>query len=496
MAAVHRTLVLAAALGCLTAAGVAQTRPPTPPAPVLIPLADSPLRLESVGLEVLLPHGAISQVQRAGSVETVQITPPLPDESWAVTISTPRSANAQHTPEVVAREGLKQLIESVGVPMLDPDTRRPVRGGTSGAEVLQDVRALRIDAAPEEGSRFYVKLPRGGGESPSVRGYTVFRVAPGRFVVFELFTSAGEFERVRAYYETIVANARFSAQDDRAMSRGAAVESGIALLAGLSAEDMRAVVESRADLLARTFKESPTGADADAEEIGYQRVRARTGFRGELDTRRAASTWDAADRQEGYLVTVEGRQLLRDQGVMVDSRGTYFMTPDRTEEAWVLDMGVRPLADAKVRKPRDTGSWNEVGARSGGSMTITVARSGEPGQTVRPTVPDRGYISQLEMLLMPYILLRTKRPGDYGFYAYQSQNDRVALRKDTIEQHPDRPGVWMLTTRATEDSEPRTATYTERGELIRVTLPNRAVIEPVTPDRLTHLWRTKGLPMN
>lgn len=495
MAAVHRIRLLACTL-LVSSGATAQNAPVKSAPPAMVPLAKEPLRLESVGLEVLLPHGAIAQVQRVGSVESVQVTPPLPDETWAVTISTPRSANTQHTPEVVAREGLKQLMESVGVPMLDHETRRPIRGGTSGAEVLQGVKAVKIDAAPEEGSRFYVKLPRGGGDPPSVRGYTVFRIAPGRFVVFELFTSAAEFERVRVFYETIVANARFAAPNDREMVRGAAVETGIALLAGLSAEDMRAVVESRADLLARTFKESPTGADADAEEIGYQRIRARIGSRGELDPRRAPGSWDAADRQEGYLVTVEGRQLLRDQGVMVDSRGTYFMTPDRTEEAWVMDMGVRPLADAKVRRPRDTGSWNEIGARSGASMTITVARSGEPGQTVRPTVPDRGYISQLEMLLLPYILLHTKRPGEYGFYAYQSQNDRVALRRDTLEQRPDRPGVWVLTTRATEDSDPRTATYTERGELIRVTMPNRAVIEPVTPDRLTRLWRSKGLPMN
>lgn len=490
-------IVLSGVLCGWPAPALPQPRTDKPPRPGVIAMAAEPVRLESVGLSVLIPEGSIAQTQRAGRVESVQITPPLPDQTWAVTIQTPMSADAELLPGAVAEAALKQLAESVGVNVLEAEPGRAVpKEVKTSAAVLQKVTELRIPGCAEPGARFYVKLPRARGESPSVRGYAAFRAAPGRFVVFELFTTEPEFDRVRPLYESIVANARFAPPGEVAAGRGVAVEAGIALIARLGPEELRRIVESRGELLLRTYKEAPTGADADAEEIGYQRVRARSGFRGELDAARSRDRWAAADRQEGFIVSVEGRQMLRDEGVMVDSRGVYFMTPDRAEEAWVLDMGLRPLADRLTRRTAATGSWHETGARAGESMTVTVSRSGEPGRTIRPTVPDQGYINQVEMLLMPYILLSTKQPGEYGFYAYQSQNDRVAMRRDTLERAPDRPGAWVLTTRATEDAPPRIAVYSDRGDLVRVTLPNRGVIEPIAPERLMQIWKSKGLPLD
>jgi hypothetical protein len=98
------------------------------------------------------------------------------------------------------------------------------------------------------------------------------------------------------------------------------------------------------------------------------------------------------------------------------------------------------------------------------------------------------------MLLLPQILLRFKEPGDYGFYSYQSKSMNVTLRRDRLEPLADRPGMWSLRTRVTEDAEPRVAWYDESGALVRIALPDKTIIEPFDPQRLMELWSRKGLP--
>lgn len=466
------------------------------PRPTAITLAEEPVRLDSVGLKVFLPEGVLSQVDRAGRFETVQISPQPPDISWAVTVKTPRTTNTDATPTEVADGALDQLMEAVGVKRVSPDPKTGirVRPVDPAAQVIEDVKPLEIAGAPEPGARFYVRLARGLSDPPSVRGYTVFRAGPGQFVVFELFTTDPEFERVRPSYEIIVARAQFADLATQTASRGVAVEAGITLLASLDAGEFRKLVENRPEQLLRSYRGAPGGADHDAVELGYQRIRARVGKRGELDRRRDPAKWDDADRQEGYLVTIEARTLLRDTEQIVDSLGTYFMTPDRSEEAWSLQMAIRDGRPKAGREP--VGTWFETGARDGDAMTVTVSGKGQAGKNIRPVVPAQGYLTQVEALLLPQILVRSGEPGEFGFYTYQSREESVNLRRDTLTRSEDRPGLWVLSTRITEDALARVARYNERGELIRATLPDKTVIEAIQPERLLQIWKAKGLPMD
>lgn len=492
-------LALAAAFFLALEPAQAQERRPTPPPrPTAIPLADEPLRLDRAGLKLFLPEGMVSQVERAGRFETVQISPPPPDQGWMVTVQSPQSANTEIAPAAVAEEALKQLLERIGIKHVtpDPDTGIKVKPEDPAAQVIQEVTELRIAGCQEPGARFYVRLARGPQEAPAVRGYSVFRAAPGRFVVFELFTTDDQFAGARAHYEMIVARAEFARPEEQAASRGVAVESGIALLADLGSKGLESLVTSKPEQLLRSYREAPGGADADALELGYTRIRARVGHRGELDSGRDPSKWDAADRQEGYIVIIEARTILRESDQLVDSLGTYFMTPERTDEAWTLQMAIRDASAKAARRGDATGTWFETGARSGDGMTISVSGKGQAEKVIRPVVPDQGYVTQAEMLLLPQILVRMKKPGEYGFYTYQSRQESVALRRDTLKESTDRPGLWVLTTRATEDAEPRISLYNDRGELIRSTLPDKTLVEPISKDRLLQLWKSKGLPMN
>ncbi len=486
---------LASALSLLVVAAADAQDRPAPVRPAIVPMANEPVRLDSVGLKLFVPEGILSQIDRAGQYETVQISPQPPATGWAVTVTTPRTTRAEIAPLEVADEALNQLLEAVGVKRVSPDpvTGIRVRPVDPAAQVIQEIKALSIPGCSEPGARFYVRIARSAGEPPAVRGYSVFRASPGQFVVFELFTTDGEFDKAKSLYEIIVAKAELAPIAEQIASRGVAVEAGVAVISGLTPDDLRSLVSGRREQLLRSYREAPGGADADAVEVGYQRIRARAGQRGELDTGRDRSRWDAEDKREGFIVTIEARTILHPERQLVDSLGTYFMAADRSEEAWTIQMAIRS-SDPKKTEREPVNTWFETGAREGSNMTVTVSGKGQPGKAIRPMVPDQGYINQVEGLLLPQILLRAGKAGEFGFYTYQSRDERVNLRRDVLTE--ERAGVWKLTTKITEDAQPRAALYNDRAELIRASLPDRILIEPITPERLLQLWRSKGLPLN
>jgi hypothetical protein len=120
---------------------------------------------------------------------------------------------------------------------------------------------------------------------------------------------------------------------------------------------------------------------------------------------------------------------------------------------------------------------------------------------MQPLVPGDGYINQVEMFLLPQLLVRARITGELGFYSYQSGFENIQLRRDTVTQPADRPGAWQISTRVSEDRDPYTSLFNERGDLIQTALPHDVQGDipawtPVTLQRLVELWQAKGLPMN
>lgn len=502
----------------LAAAAVAQPQPASAPAriskpptavsapktatPTPIEWSDTPFHLKSVGLSLRLPTGVMSQITGTGEQSSAQLM--ADDSTWLVNLQVPVSKNTKATPETVASEVRDQLLAAAGVVdrTITQDGHIKEKGrdnserlAASQAVVVEDVKALVIPGAkPEESrpaARFYVKLP-GADKSPAVvRGYTIFMTAPGHFVTFDLATPKSNFPKARPLYEAIIATARFT--DPRALdaARGTAIETGVAFLDALTPKDYDAAIATLNDQWHRRFKAAPTGADADAKEIAYRHVKAWKGHRGELDPSRAPSKWSVEDKEDGYLVLIEARSL--DEGKVIDSIGRYFMTLDRKEEAWNLEMAIR---DPGAKRPA---IWHELGARSGPSMSVQTDGSGE-SKAKQPTVPPRGYINQVESFLLPALLIRSRTPdqkgdaGQFGFYCYQSQFGQIFLRTDKLGQPQDRAGAWKLETRLNEDRDPQTAIYNERGDLVRINLADDSVWLPTTLNRLMELWSSKGLP--
>jgi hypothetical protein len=492
MPQLYLTIALASLLATLAIA-----QPPTvktEPAPG-VPLSSEPFRLDSVGLTLYLPEGAIAQSMQFGDHIGVQITPPPPNSAWLINVQTPLSKNEQLTAESVAKEVLDQLLGSVGVVdrRVDDAGKVTERLISTKGTVIDPVKAFSIPSADPEnqrpGARFYVRLPRGERESPIVRGYTIFNVAPGRFVTFDLATTEPQFATAKLVYETTVGTVRFADPAAIASSRGAALESGIHFFSRLSPNDYETAIAGMKDQYYRMYKPAPGGADNDAQELAYRRVRATIGMRGEVDPRALPANLKGSDRQQGYLVRIDARYL---QGqTIIDSVGVYFMSPDRKQESWMLQMAIR---DPARRAPAQ---WREVGARDGASMNVQITGTGQQDQIWRPVVPEAGYITMVESFLLPSLLINAKAPaGQRGFYTYQSKANKIRLRTDLLAEVADRAGAWKITTRANEDEEPQSGLYNERGDLIQISFTDGSVMVPTTLTRLSELWRAKNLPMN
>lgn len=484
---------LATLFGALAAAyATAQTPPPVNPGAVdragdgsaptvanAVPLAEQPVRFDALGLSIRLPTDVVVETTSLGVArQTVSVRPT--DGAWRVVIADQISRNTAMT----TRELMTQIIENIVAQRprqsIDPKTGKPLGGDV---EVLDRYEPLEINGMGA--SRAYIGM-RGVDESVLVEGYTLFRTEPGRFVLIKLEAAAADYARARPVYEAICATAHFPDAFQVASDRTTALLAGDNLMRSLSREDYLAALPDEPEWR-RIFRPGQ-GGRAD-EEVAYQRIEMRLGYRGELNRQKPRSSWNAADLDEGLVVRVAARYL--DGGRVIDSESIYFATlagDETDEESWSVRMSIRDRNDESI--------WMETGVRRGSRLSVRVAPpAGEPTEKTWMT-PDRGYITQVDTYLLPRLLARTGAPLIFGFYAYNSASGEISLRRDTLEPAATRAGEWTLRTRMGEGAADRVAALGSRGEVLRVELPDGTVMERTTPERLQALWKSKGLPTN
>jgi len=490
----RRPMHTLAAILLTAAAAAGQDRRPESPA--LVEMAEEPLRLEAAGIAVSVPVGAITE--RTKLADKVSTVIAAPDSTWRINIETPHTSNLAVTSAQAAEGVLTQLLASYGIVdakailddlrnsdgVVDPAKARIVE---SKAQLVQWEQALDIVGAPGPASRFYLRTPPDSEGIAMIRGFTALQAAPGRFVTFELLTPESQFAASRHVYETVVASAHPADVTAVQSDRGVGIELGVSAMNALAEAHLDAAIAANKERWERLFIPGQSGAAQDDTEVGYRRVSAWKGKRGQIDPDRSPARWTVEERQEGYLLSVEYRYLDAKTRSITDSQGIFFMTPDRRDEAWQITMTVR---DEKSGR-RNT--YVEVGARSGPSMSVKTTGMGQSTGSV-PTVPSLGYVSQFESLLLPQLLVRTgAAPGEYAFYAYNSTTGTVSLRRDTIAQTP--AGTWKFTVRQQEDKDPFTTFLSDRAEPIRTELPDGKVWQPIEFDRLLSIWKSKNMPL-
>lgn len=474
-------------------------RPDDPEAPTVV-LSSEPTKIEALGISLFLPEGAEASVENMQAASAATITPATRDDAtpaWSLVISTRETANPSVTSVDVIDATIKQLVGATlvldkdGQPAIDPTTNKPM-ARTNEARLLERMPGAG-EPAPllTNGSqqfpfaRCYVAVPPARGDRPVVRGVTAVKVSPTKFLLFELYTTDLEYQRAaKKTYEVIVASLSVDDQSQESVDRKTLVETTRRLLEGVSFADWVALAKAQPERWERMYRPATSGRPSDDTEVGYRRIQLREGTRNEVDKRSGKN----ASGDRGLIVRmdarfIEGRQI-------IDSASIFFVSQDKASEVWSIVMKV--VAD-KSAKPV---THSEAGARDENLMTIRVESEGRPPKTISPQIGGDGYLSRVEAFLLSSMLVKKGIPAIYGSYSYQSQVEKVAFRRDVLEQPKEEGGAWTLTTRLIEGQPEQVSTFDANGGLLRTTLPNGIIAEPTTGQELLSLWKSKGLPVN
>ena len=277
-------------------------------------------------------------------------------------------------------------------------------------------------------------------------------------------------------YELTTGSARFADMSKAREQRAAMVTAGVKFFEKVTREDIQAVIDAQPERWERLFQASPTGKKEDDTEVGYRRVRLSTGR-------------EAGAAREGWVVRIDAR-ILQKNGI-IDSQSVFHTTYDRTEENWTVRMTIR---DAKGEQGKPA-THSETGARFEKQMQVRVEGPGVAPKTITPQIVGDGYISRVESFLLPQLLVRKGMPLLYGFYAYQSQSERITMRRDNLERPANDKGTWKLTTRLAEGTPETTSLYAPNGALVQGDMGSGIISEVSSVKDLLDLWKKKGLPL-
>jgi len=461
----------------------ASQRPDQPTQPVSVV---DPYTLHDLGLTVLLPENTVVDTQfvRGGRTKSVL---KAPDDTWVIQIFNANSSDTNLSITQVLdnfeeqrRSGL-MAYQNANPRMFqgaDPKFYTDDDRGKSPLVVSGRKDPPNLTIAGQQAGRFYCETPL---INPNlVTGYTVFRLKPGQFIIFQLDCMDKSFAHSHRVYETIVASATFEDADAENADRATALIGGRNFLESVSNEDIEAVLSDEPRYY-RIYRPAPTGLETDATEVGWQRVQMRLGQRGEVDPAHSRDRWTAADREYGYLVKFDA--VITQQGVDYESRASYFLDRNRTNE-------VISILNRIIEKDKPTWSINMTVVRRGSMLTLNSVETGSAGETRDWTVPDE-YISRVELELLPR-LVALKNPEnsaveyDFGYFHFNINSRAIQIRRDRFS-NTDLVSGWEYITQPSPNGQSISAVLNHEGELVRRRSPDGVVTEEISLDRLREL---------
>lgn len=448
-----------------------------------VELAETPLNLPGIALEIRLPLGSTSTQQ---SISREVFADVLGEDSqWRMTISTRTSSNQNLTPQEAVTQIRDNLLESFSVTDVKGNTRTP--HGTF-AKTLDDVAPIAFSGG--EAFRFLIEQPPTTPEqAATVRGVAVVAIGPGQMLVWDLTAPRANYESAKAALDATLGGLIAVDASLAVPEREVAIKTGHALVRGIAPERMREVFNTHGERWYRLYREA--GESESETEIGYRRVRAWAGKRSDVGGKGSLSA--AEGKIPGYVVQIEARSL--DEGatgpeqLVYDSKGTYFVSEDYTKEAWNLVV--------VIKRGKQSTTYTEVGAREGfEELLITTATPTGSNESFRQQIKEEGYLPLPLALILPSVLAETKATGDVAFYTYRSDASAVTFRHDSIRHDTVHPDRFVHQTSVSLDSPRVTKQVDASGLVLREELPGGRVWMPTEVKELARIWRAKGLPMN
>lgn len=441
------------------------------PTPQSVELAREPAVVESLGLSIRPPANAVVARELGGGGTALLLADRAEDPRWRLRIRSLSASSATPTARTVALDHVLRL-RNEGTPFTEVADEPTTYGGVEGHLLV----VAQADASGAQVVNGWLILHRGGLA----------------FTVATLATTPEHLPVARAALEASLGTLTLTDLDSILLDRVRRIDAGDAFASTLTPERLRTLV-GRNDWY-RLFTRSPQGSES---ELGYIRISVAAGRRGELNPRRAATSYTVEESEEGLLVIAQSRGLLSpDVSHVLDVEARYWMAWDRSSEAW--------SSRSTERQSRDVRSYAQTGVRTaaviGQPSTLTVINSrlgAAPTPDDRPmewTVPTRGYLCAPEAMLLGQLLPRdATEPLDLAFFAFDAREKRLSQRRDRWQRSDD--GVtWTLTTQPGPDEPLITQIFDESGNRVRRLDGDGVIVERIEPLALQQLWKSKGLP--
>ena len=441
----------------------------------------SPTLFELLGVRLRLPAGSVMRSEGTGKTAT-----------WIIT-------ERDESPRFILRMS-KLFADAPSSPAAQIDDYiRTVSERPSPNAVFAVRSRKEFDLGGRPAATLYTSLREGEGadEVSAVQGYFLVQLAPAEFVVISSLLAESEFAATVPLLERCFRTLEALDPAELERARVDRMQRGEHLLSGLDEDALRRALDpapARGGAAPpRWYRLTRTGPDGKPEESGYMTVTVIDAAQGAANPDRREQDWDAPERERGMLVRIQMRTLLDSTGKAVnDTDARYWVRWDRQREFWT----VRTTA----RSGKNTQTSSQLGLREAPTSgrprpTLEVTELSQ-SQAAAParlwTLPQAGYLSQAEAMVLPRLLPRATEPRAFGFYWFDTRSARIAQRVDAVV--PTKDGA-SITSRRSLESQDLLDQVDARGVLLRRQSEDGTAAQSTTGEELLALWRRKGLPV-
>lgn len=326
------------------------------------------------------------------------------------------------------------------------------------------------------------------GDVTTIAGWLLVRTGDGIFVSIATATTPKDFAEAEGTLDRSFATLKVFDPRTVQAERDAAIERGQAFLKSLSPQRLQAL----ADGTSRVRRLWRPGPDGSQEELGWVETRMQRAPRSSAGRKGPSVLNNAAEREEGLLITIIARTLAADGTDRVETRANYWVSWDLQSEAWTV------RSEQKGAGPKQR--FEQVGLLPRtdgppGSATLMVATDtgsgmAEPATWSRPPV---AYLPQAVAIVLAQTLPQDgTAPADMAFYALDPASGRLCQRLARWSRDGESKR-WQLGVQNTPDAPASVETIDDRGQLLRREEPDGSCMEPSSPVEIDRRWRALGL---
>ncbi|MHC4994799.1 MAG: hypothetical protein ACYTGQ_07045 [Planctomycetota bacterium] len=186
----------------------------------------------------------------------------------------------------------------------------------------------------------------------------------------------------------------------------------------------------------------------------------------------------------GIAIVRRGR-IVRDNK-NIDTLAKYFISLDRTLEMWSLETIYKPAGANRVQNNPFPSVNNqthaETGIRTGADIRVTINGFNRSDHFAF-AMPPKGYISQVELLLLPRYVPMSR--ATYSFYAYNHQLGKITLRTESVIPVFD---SFTLNSRPSPNELVTRSTYSTHRQLKQLNITDTKKQIPTTAAERRLIW--------